>query len=224
MLDDIQNALSANGNADRLIDLRTNIQALSMAEARYMFIITGPSNIYPEIRDKAEPFTRIFERFDLGPFDLEGTRQLIEKPMKVEGIDLAVGDDVIERMHEITGGHPYYINLAMREVLYRVRRGRLTLQNFEAIYPAMMEQFARVRFRDDLARASEAEKRLLIQIAEVGDTEVSPSDFKGSGTSRMLDRLVKKDLIIKTSRGKYRLYNPLFKEYLRKVGTTGVSG
>jgi Cdc6-like AAA superfamily ATPase len=217
MLDDIQNALSSDGNADRLIDLRTNIQALTIAEARYMFIITGPSNIYPDIRDKAEPFTRIFERFDLGPFDLEGTRQLIEKPLKVEGIDLVIENDVIEMIYEITGGHPYYLNMTMREVLYRVRKGRLTMKDFKAIYPAMMEQFARVRFRDDLGRASEAEKRLLFQIAAAGDPEVSPSDFKGSGTSRMLDRLVRKDLIIKASRGKYRLYNPLFKEYLRRL-------
>ena len=223
MLDDIHFALSPQGNADLLLDLRTNMQTLSAAGAQYMFIVTGPSSIYPEIRDKAEPFTRLFERFDLGPFDLEGTRQLIEKPLKVEGIDLAIDSAVIERIHEITGGHPYFLTLTMREILYRVNKGRMTLKEFKAICPAVMEQFARIKFKDDLSRASDAEKRLLAQIASVKDPEISPSDFKGSGTSRMLDRLVKKDLIIKTSRGKYRLYNPLFKEYLRKVGTTGVS-
>ena len=38
------------------------------------------------MRDQAEPFTRLFDRFDLMPFDIDGTRQLIEKPLQIERI------------------------------------------------------------------------------------------------------------------------------------------
>ena len=47
MLDDIHFALSPQGNADLLLDLKTNMQTLSAAGAQYMFIVTGPSSIYP---------------------------------------------------------------------------------------------------------------------------------------------------------------------------------
>jgi len=89
-------------------------------------IITGPVNIYPEMRDKAEPFTRLFERFKLKPFDLRGTYQLINKPLEVEGIDLKVDDDVVEKIYQITGGHPYFVTLTMRDVLKKVKNGRVT--------------------------------------------------------------------------------------------------
>lgn len=216
MLDDIHYALP-RGNGQLLYDLRTAMQALSAAGTQYMFIITGPVNLYPEMRDKAEPFTRLFERFDLRPFDLEGARQLIEKPLQAESIDLIVEEPVVRRIYEITGGHPYFLTLTMRDVLEQVRKGRLTPARFDLLCPELVGHFARLKFRDDLERASEAERKLLFQMAGAPGEAVSPSELTGSGTTRLLDRLVKKELVVKVARGKYRLYNPLFQEYLKSA-------
>lgn len=218
MLDDIHYTL-LHGNADLLLDLRTDMQALSSSGAQYMFIITGPSNLYPEIRDKAEPFTRLFERFELKPFDIGGTRQLVKLPLEVEGIDMAIDESVIQRIHQITGGHPYFITLIMQDLLYNVQNGRLDSAGFDKLCPGFVGHFARVKFDDDLGRASGAEKRVLFEMAAIDDNEVAPSGLKGRGTTMLLDRLVKKDLVVKVSRGKYQLYNPLFKAYLKKVKT-----
>lgn len=216
MLDDIHYALSPGGNANLLYDLRTEMQMLSAAGAQYLFVITGPLNLYPEMRDRAEPFTRLFDRFDLMPFDSEGTRQLIEKPLKVEGIDLHIDDAVIEKIHKITGGHPYFVTLTMRDVINFVKNGRLELVQFDRFCPMLIEHFARIKFNDDLNRTSDGEKKILRQMASADENEVSPSSLKGRGTTVLLDRLVKKDLVIKVSRGKYQLYTPLFKEYLKR--------
>jgi len=215
LLDDIHYALSPHGNADLLYDLRTEMQALSSADAQYMFVITGPLNLYPEMRDHAEPFTRLFDRYDLVPFDVDGTRQLIEKPLKAEGIALQIDDEVIGCIHEITGGHPYFITLAMRDVLGLVKDSRLDVAGFDRLKPALLEHFARVKFDDDLGRASEGEKKVLLQMALAKEKAVSPSSLKGRGTAVLLDRLARKELVIKVARGKYQLYNPLFKEYLK---------
>ena len=217
MLDDIHYALSGQGNGRLLYDLRTAMQALSAAETQYMFIITGPVNLYPMIRDKAEPFTRLFERFDLKPFDIEGTRQLIEKPLLEECIRLEIDEAVIYKIYQITGGHPYFLTLAMRDILDMKRDGRLTLARFERLCPELIRHFARIKFRDDLERASNTERKLLFQMALSPQKEITPSDLRGSGTTRLLDRLVRKELVIKVSRGKYRLYNPLFQAYLKNV-------
>ncbi len=217
MLDDIHYALSVRENAELLYDLRTVMQGLSASGAQFMFIITGPVNLYPEMRDKAEPFTRLFERFDLGSFDIEGTRQLIEKPLEAESIDLTIDDGVIERIHQITSGHPYFLTMTMRDILDEMNEGRLTIREFERIRPELIEHFGGLKFRDDVERASDAEQKLLFQMAVAQQSEVTPSELTGSGTTRLLDRLVKKELIVKVSRGKYRLYNPLFQEYLKNV-------
>jgi hypothetical protein len=216
MLDDIHYALS-HGNADLLLDLRTDMQALSSSGARFMFIITGPLSMYPEIRDKAEPFTRLFERFELKPFDIQGTKQLIEKPLRTENIDLTLDDDVIRKIYRITGGHPYFVTLTMQDILNKVDRGRLDLARFKALCPGLVEHFARVKFEDDMSRVSDAERLILHQMAMMKAHYVSPAELVGSGKRMLLDRLVKKGHVVKISRGKYQLYNPLFKEYLKKV-------
>ncbi|HMK47997.1 MAG TPA: P-loop NTPase fold protein [Methanocella sp.] len=219
MLDDIHYALLGQGNARLLYDLRTAMQTLSAADTQYMFIITGPVDLYPVIRDKAEPFTRLFERFDLKPFDIEGTRQLIERPLFTECIRLEIDEAVVYRIYQITGGHPYFLTLAMRDILDMKREGRLTLARFERLRPELIRHFARIKFRDDLGRASNTERKLLFQMA-VFSSAVAPSELDGSGTVRLLDRLVKKELVVKVARGKYRLYNPLFREYLKNARLT----
>lgn len=215
MLDDIHYAFYSNGNAGLLYDLRTDMQSLSSLGAQYAFIITGPVNLYPEMRDKAEPFTRLFERFELTPFDEDGTRQLIEKPLRAESIPLDIEDDVIRRICQVTGGHPYFITLIMRDAMDQFYEGRLAIEDFNGICPEILRHLARIKFDDDLGRASEAEKRLLFQMASMRN-EISPSELNGRGNTRLLDRLVKKDLVIKVSRGKYTIYNPLFKEYIKR--------
>ncbi|MEK6923618.1 MAG: P-loop NTPase fold protein [Candidatus Micrarchaeota archaeon] len=215
MLDDIHYVLT-QGKGEILFDLRTDMQALSAAGARFMFIITGPVTLYPEMRDKAEPFTRLFERFDLEPFDFDGTKELIEKPLAVEKIKLEVSDEVIRKIHEITAGHPYFITLAVRDLLNQKQEGRLSAKEFIESYPDLVDHFARIKFNDDYARATDAEKEVLRKLAASNKQEVAPNDIGGAAVTKFLERLVSKDLVLKIARGKYAVYNPLFKEYLRR--------
>lgn len=215
MLDDIHYVLT-QGRGEILYDLRTDMQALFAAGARFMFVITGPLTLYPEMRDKAEPFTRLFERFDLIPFDVEGTRELIEKPLEAEGIELTIADEVVQRIYDITGGHPYFITLVMHDLLNKISEDTINIQEFTKVYPDLIDHFARIKFNDDFVRATDAEQAILVQIARSPTPEVSPSDISGRATSKLFERLVNKELIVKTGRGKYRLYNPLFSEYLKR--------
>lgn len=215
MLDDIHYVFT-QGRGEILFDLRTDIQALSAAGARFMFVITGPVTLYPEIHDKAEPFTRLFERFDLEPFDIQGTTELIEKPIRVEKIGLELSEETIGKIHDMTAGHPYFITLVLRDLLNKRQSGRLSLKEFVEMYPDVIEHFARIKFNDDYARATDAEKDVLHKIAASGKPEVSPNELNGTATTKLLERLVGKDLVLKIARGKYSLYNPLFVEYLNR--------
>ncbi len=217
MIDDIQYTLITNHNGELLYDLRTDMQALASSGAQFMFVIAGPMNLYPEIRDKAEPFTRLFERFDLEPFDVAGVRELIEKPLIVENIHLAIDENVISKICQITGGHPYFVTLAMRDILDHIKGDRLDLAQFNQLCPVLLEHFGRIKFKEDLNSITDAEKTVLLQMAVMDDGDISPSSLKGKGVTVLLERLVKKELVVKISRGKYRLYNPLFKEYLKQI-------
>ena len=214
MLDDIHYAVE-QGKGAILMDLRTDIQNLPMEGARFMFITTSPENLQPNIRDAAEPFTRLFEKHILEPFDIAGTREMILKPIKKDKPDLALDEAVISRIHEFTGGHPYFISLIMREIVDRKAEGRLTAREFDAIHPDLSAYLAAVKFDDDFEKASDAERTILLKMARARDELVSPS-YIGPGGPKSLVRLVEKGLVIKMDRGRFKLYHKLFRDYLKR--------
>ena len=215
MLDDIHYTIT-EGQAGILFNLRTDMQALSAEGARFMFIITGPMTLYPEMLDQAEPFTRLFERFNLEPFDPDGTRELIEKPLAAENMHLSVSNEVVQKIQSIAEGHPYFTTLIMRDLLNKRQEGKINLDEFIKIYPDVTEHFAKVKFDSDLTKATDAEKEILFKMAKTPKKELTPKEIGGKSKAKLLERLVKKDLVVKVARGKYKLYSKLFKDYLSK--------
>ena len=216
MIDDIHYLLTEGWNGS-LYDLRTDIQALSSEGTKYLFVITGPTFIYPEMHELAEPFTRLFEKFELDSFDLTGTKEAITKPLLLDRIPLEISDNVIEQIHTITDGHPFFITSIMRDILRVHKTGSLTLEKFEEIKPALIGHLAKSKFQDDYNKATDAEKLILLRCAKLEKKIFSPSDIKGKSQTKLFERLAKKDLLVKLERGRYSLFHPLFTEYLKGV-------
>ena len=128
---------------------------------------------------------------------------------------LALDEAVISRIHEFTGGHPYFISLIMREIVDRKAEGRLTAREFDAIHPDLSAYLAAVKFDDDFEKASDAERTILLKMARARDELVSPS-YIGPGGPKSLVRLVEKGLVIKMDRGRFKLYHKLFRDYLKR--------
>jgi len=213
MLDDVQYLLT-EGWKGSLYDLRTDIQTLSSKGCNYIFVCSGNLDLFPEMYDLAEPFIRLFERFKLKQFDLNGTKEIIEKPLRVEKINIEIKEKVIEKIYNITEGHPYFITSIMHDVIKEVKEGEIDQNKFSSIYSRIMKHLASMRFQDDYNKATPTEREVLIKIAKVNKKEVSPSDIKVKSINKILERLTEKNLLIKISRGSYKLYHPLFKEHL----------
>lgn len=214
MLDDIQ-YIAVNGKHGMFYDLRTDIQSLMAEGARYIFVTTSPENIQPTIQDAAEPFTRLFEKHILEPFDITGTREMILNPIEHENISLFLDDGVIAKIHEFTGGHPYFISLIMREIVDKKVSGRITAKEFNSIYPDLTQYLATVKFDDDFAKASDEEKKILLRMGKSKNELVSRSEM-GYPPNAYVVRLLEKDLLVKAERGEYKLYHKLFREYLKR--------
>lgn len=214
MLDDIHYVLGQN-NGEILYDLRTDMQTLSMEGALFTFVICTPENMFPEMRNAAEPFTRLFTRYELKPFDLQGTTEQIQKPLDIEKIPLKLSKKAIREIHDVTRGHPFFISLAMKEFLNKIPEGTKSADEFFALCPEIMKHFAESKFDDDFTKATDAEKEILIKIADCQKPEFSPKDIGEKLKTMYLERLVSKGLITKIDRGKYKLYTPLFADYLR---------
>ncbi len=101
-------------------------------------------------------------------------------------------------------------------MLNQKQEGKLSAKEFAELYPDLVDHFARIKFNDDYARATDAEKEVLRKLAASNKQEVAPNDIGGAAATKLLERLVGKELVLKIARGKYSVYNPLFKEYLRR--------
>jgi len=215
MFDDLHYLVNAVKGA--VYDLRAVFQYIPKYDCNYQLIITGYKTLFSDIRGLAEPLTRFFESIYLEPFELEDTMSAILVPLRKEKIPVSIGDDVIETIYNKTGGHPYFISFIMRDLIDMKKDGSITGEYFNTAYHKISEHMISERFDRDYGSASEKERNLLIKIAEVDNEIVKPADIKKRFNFSFWDRLCQKNLLIKVDRGKYMLYHPLFKEFLRTL-------
>jgi hypothetical protein len=195
-----------------LYDLRSVFQSLALRDVNFMLCITGPTALFVKIRTLAEPFARFFDKYELKSFSLDETREAITLPLSIENIDVKIDEKVIERIYELSNGHPYFIHFIMRGVL-DMGSNKITLKDFDSLYPRIFSHMSRSKFSSDLDIASDKEKEVLFKIA--GTDEALSFSELGKQYRSSVYRLEEKGLITKTQRGKYALYHPLFREYLR---------
>ncbi len=216
MLDDLH--YLAQKFPDGLYDIRGIFQRLPKDDCNFMLAITGYPLLFEKAREFAEPFTRFFDRYTLDLFDRKETETAILKPIQKSNLKISLDDDVISRIYELTKGHPYFIYFIMQDLVDSKQEGKINLEFFQEHYPKIARHLAREKFSDDLASVSEAEKRILMEMAELPGT-FSPSDIKIKNIRRYLKDLVEnKAVVVKVERGRYSLYHPLFKEYLLQAG------
>jgi hypothetical protein len=74
----------------------------------------------------------------------------------------------------------------------------------------------RGKFTSDLAQLSEKEIALLHAIAASDEDEFNPAPFAQRFHPQYFRRLSDKGLLIRAGRGRYKLYHPLFRQFLRQ--------
>ncbi len=200
------------------LTLRTTFQELVNRKCNYSLIITAPTLLFTDIAEVAEPLGRFFKPIDLKMFTFEDAKEAIQIRLKSVDSGIRVSDETIKAMVEKTGGHPYLVMFAMHELLNMLRGVRtIEVESFVKFWPNIEVLLGRQIFAQKFQHASPTERRLMIEIAKKNSKFVSPgafSEFKGA--SRLFARLEEEELLIRSERGKYILFHPLFAEYLKK--------
>ncbi len=200
------------------LNLRTTFQELVNRKCNYSLVVTADAALFNEIADLAEPLTRFFKRFTLSAFTLGEAREATEKRLKAIGRKTSIDDDVIEQIVKRTEGHPYLFMFSMFEMLTGLGSvARVTEAQFEGIWPAIESALGDAVFSEKYNSATQAERQLMISIANSGADVVSASELRIKGANTLLSRLQEKELLVKRDRGKYSLFHPLFAAYLRRL-------
>ena len=209
VLDDVNLLQAIDSRA--LMLLRAVFQDLHMYQAHYALAITGPSGLFSDARDVAEPVTRFFEHLTLAALALDDMDDAVREPIQAAQAPTLVDRDAIVWLWERTQGHPYFVTYVMHYVFHAAMHEQwavLTVSRLQTLWPTILARLDHGKFSDDWNAATPAEQQALFAIAK---------ERVGSINRGLVTRLVRKGLVAKIDRGQYQLYHPMFQEYVRRM-------
>lgn len=211
-LDDLH--LMPEGGHETLLSLRGLFQSLAVSGFNYSLVFTAPSGYFGRVRELAEPAVRFFEKLYLSEFRYKEVETLFTKDLKLAKIDMKISTEVIKRIYNLSQGHPYFVSFIGRCLLRLVEKENITIKDFEKNWPQIFHIISEEKFREDTSGINGRQLQLLIDMAMLDKEEVSSSDLPDYAGA-YFTRASKRNLLIKLKRGEYKLYHPLFKEYLK---------
>ncbi|MDR1819217.1 MAG: ATP-binding protein [Methanobrevibacter sp.] len=218
LFDDLQRIL-VNEDTQKILSIMQNaLVELNIAKKKIMFVATGSYDIFSKIVEYTDSAVRIFDPYELGPLSFEDTKKAINIPSKKEGV--VFDDEVIKRIYNVSEGNPYYLQVIAHNCFNEADNNKVTVHTFEKSFPSILSFLAQREFKTMYEHASNEEKKILAIISQSNTEVLSYNEIKikyntNSEPSIFLKSMVNKNLLIKESRGKYKLRDKMFKEYLK---------
>jgi hypothetical protein len=219
MLDNAEQLLTIKG---AIFELRNIFQMIqSVDNVRCMLILSGKETLFADMRSASEPAVRFFWGIELEPFMAEETLEAIEKPLKNSGI--IFDDECMKKIFELTHGHPYFVQVFAYN-LFSTRSGdRITKKDLEQNYNRILTYMGKRLFNSIYAQASMNERKILCAFLKT-DTEMLSNpeiaDLSGVKSANIYLKNMSSPtapVLRRVERGKYALFHPLFKEYLKTI-------
>ncbi len=209
-------AVSARGNTPDLLPL---MRSRWQRHRRTSYMISGSARtmLIELVTTERSPFFQHFSLLELGDFPRpEAVRLLVESAPAEHPVSSALA----ERVFEIVGGHPFYLQLMGEALTWRPAPDDETLLK-QALQDLLFSHTGRLAlyFENELRRLVGRSKYLVRtlealsggprRVSDVAEVIQSPS----GSTVRYLERL--RDAVQRTPEGLYRLTDPVFGLWLR---------
>jgi hypothetical protein len=209
-LDDLHN-LATPTIQDTALIVRDQFQSFGIEAVNFSVCFSAKPDYFSGIRNFAEPAVRFYNKCILEPFTPEET---LEYTRAVFGSTRLDSQKMSEWLYSKTFGHPYFLAFICRDLWsqYHAR----PFANAAHLWPAVFSRLERGKFNTDLAQLSEKEAALLRAIAKNEENEFNPAPFVQKFHPQYFKRLGDKGLLIRAGRGRYKLYHPLFRQFLRQ--------
>lgn len=220
LFDDLQRIISDDGPNKVLSILQSALVELNLKGMNIMFVATGSHDIFSQIQDHVDSAVRLFEPYELKPLTFKELRDAVLIPAKKEGI--IFDEEIIEIIFKISEGIPYYMQVIAYKCFDEAVGSKVGVKEFEKAFPQSLNILAQREFKGMYEKSTTEERKILALMAESDKEVFSYADIKSdsnlkSEPSTLLKRMLEKNLIVRKERGKYKLRDRVFKEYLRKT-------
>lgn len=221
LFDDLQRIMSNDETMKILSILQNALVELNLKGKNIMFVATGSEDIFNKIQDKLDSAVRIFEPYLIGPLSYGEVCDAINIPAEEQSVSFE--EDVLKEIYDLSNGIPYYMQILAYSCFEENNDDdKVTMVEFEKASVYALNILAQREFKSLFSKSTTEERKILCLMAESDETILSYSYIKenanlNSEPSALLKNLVNKNLIIKPSRGKYKLKNNLFKLCLQNL-------
>ncbi|ODS38376.1 MAG: hypothetical protein A7316_08180 [Candidatus Altiarchaeales archaeon WOR_SM1_86-2] len=210
-IDDLHNITRKDKNA--IAALRDLFQSLAVDGYKIQLVFTASSDLFHDVKQIAEPAVRFFEKFYLDAFSMDETKEFLTKPMEKTKFGITFANESMHYLHKRTNGHPYFLAFITQRLVDLMDSGEINVDVIEKYWELIFKELIEEKFERDVSGVSPEKEKLLVSIANREDDMVVPKDV--GGLRKYYPELTHDNLLKKVGRGKYRLYHPLFKEYLK---------
>lgn len=214
-LDDLQNITSIS-KADLALTIRDQFQSFGLEGLNYSVCFSAKSDYFAETKGLAEPAARFYSKLYLAPFSSEEVQEYVRSIFR----DLSNNFEcklLTDWLYQKTLGHPYFLAFICRQLA--LQRTLFQADQIERIWTFIFEQLGREKFRSDIAQLSPKEIGLLSEFASRSEGDLTIHQLGSQFQREYFGRLSERGLLVRTGRGRYKLYHPLFRAFLQQHET-----
>lgn len=202
-----------------LLDVFSSIQRKGV---RFLLVLAGLPTLFPRLVEARTYSERMFRVVTLSKLSRRDSKEAIEKPLITS--EIGFEEESIERICDLSGGYPYFIQFICREVfdIWVSTPGR------EIPVEEIVQKLDTDFFAGRWARATDRQRDLLFVIANIAGNEeeftvqqvvteskaIIEKGFSPSHVSQMLVTLADQGLVYKNRFGRYSFAVPLMGAFI----------
>jgi len=193
-----------------------------------MLVLAGLPTLFPRLVEARTFAERMFRVVFLDKLSAEDSRDATQKPIEDAACPIKINKQSVDRIVELSGGYPYFIQFICREVYDAFVQGQTSVPVAEITRKLDSDFFA-----GRWARATDRQRELLTAIAKLDNSDaefslqevadksrsVLSKPFSASHINQMLVALTNAGLIYKNRHGKYSFAVPLLNRFILRQST-----
>jgi hypothetical protein len=187
--------------------IRDQFQEFAVEGLNFSVCFSAKPDYFSGVHSFAEPAVRFYSKLLLAPFTFDETFEYAKAVFEAE----ANVQPLALWLYEKTLGHPYFLAFICRELLARGN------DSPSKLWAEISAQLERHKFQSDLAQLSDKDIALLRTLAATEQDEFSPTPLAKKFQPEYFRRLTDRGLLIRSGRGRHKLYHSLFRDFLRQT-------
>ena len=161
-----------------LTDFIGAVNEIQSNGCRYSLVLCGLPTLMPNVKAARSYAERMFGVMNVSSLDKENARAAISKPLA----DTAwrFSDGLVSAIVKDTDSYPYFIQFFCREIISRVGKEHVTLDDYEKIKDRLIGDLGRDFFDQRIEPLSAAQKRVLYSAASLSNPDLEFSSIQKS--------------------------------------------